>query len=46
MESFFGTLKSELIFGHKYLGRLEARLSIFEYVMMFYNRRHRHSALG
>lgn len=46
MESFFGTLKSELIYGQKYIGRMEARLSIFEYVMMFYNRRRRHSALG
>jgi len=46
MESFFGTLKTELVHGEKYHTRLEARLSIFEYVEMFYNRQRRHSALG
>ncbi len=46
MESFFGTLKTELVYGERYRYRLEARLSIFEYVMMFYNRRRRHSSLG
>jgi transposase InsO family protein len=46
MESFFGTLKTELVHGEKYRTRLEARLSIFEYVEVFYNRQRRHSALG
>ena len=46
MESFFGTLKTELVHGQRYRHRQDARLSIFEYVMMFYNRRRRHSALG
>jgi putative transposase len=46
MESFFGTLKTELIHGERYHTRLEARLSIFEYVEVFYNRQRRHSALG
>ena len=46
MESFFGTLKTELVHGQRYQRRQDARLSIFEYVMMFYNRRRRHSALG
>ena len=46
MESFFGTLKTELVHGQRYRQRQDARLSIFEYVMMFYNRRRRHSALG
>jgi transposase InsO family protein len=46
MESFFGTLKTELVHGARYRHRQEARLSIFEYVMIFYNRRRRHSALG
>jgi putative transposase len=45
MESFFGTLKTELVHGQRYRHRQDARLSIFEYVMMFYNRRRRHSAL-
>ena len=46
MESFFGTLKTELVHGQRYRSRLEARLSIFEYVEVFYNRQRRHSALG
>lgn len=46
MESFFGTLKSELVYHCDYLTRDEARVSIFGYVEMFYNRRRRHSSLG
>ncbi len=46
MESFFGTLKRELVYGERYRTRKEARLSIFEYVEVFYNRIRRHSALG
>jgi transposase InsO family protein len=45
MESFFGTLKTELVHGERYQNRLQARLSIFEYVEVFYNRIRRHSAL-
>jgi len=46
VESFFGTLKTELVHGERYHSKLEARLSIFEYVEMFYNRQRSHSALG
>ena len=46
IESFFGTLKRELVHGARYRTRQEARLSIFEYIEAFYNRRRRHSALG
>ena len=46
VESFGGTLKTELVHGERYRSRLEARLSIFEYVEVFYNRQRRHSALG
>lgn len=46
MESFFSTLKRELVHGERYRTRDEARLSIFEYVEVFYNRRRKHSALG
>ncbi len=46
VESFWGTLKTELVHGEKYRSRLEAQLSIFEYVEVFYNRQRRHSALG
>jgi putative transposase len=45
-ESFFGTLKTELVHGEWYRTRQDARLSIFEYVQVFYNRQRRHSALG
>jgi transposase InsO family protein len=46
MESFFGTLKTEWVHERRYRTRQEARLSIFEYVEVFYNRIRRHSALG
>lgn len=46
MESFFATLKKELVHQSDYATRQEARQSLFEYVEVFYNRRRRHSALG
>lgn len=46
VESFFGTLKTELVHGRRYATRAEARSDIFEYVEVFYNRERRHSALG
>jgi transposase InsO family protein len=46
MESFFGTLKTELIHHCHYLTKTEAKTSIFEYIELFYNRFRRHSALG
>lgn len=46
MESFFGTLKREWVHERRYRTRQEARISIFEYVEVFYNRQRRHSALG
>jgi len=46
MESFFATLKKELVHGEKYQTREEASLSIFEYIEVFYNRIRKHSALG
>ena len=46
VESFFGTLKTELVFHRQYLTYTEARLDIFEYIELFYNRFRRHSALG
>ena len=38
MESFFGTLKTELIYHEDHQTRKQARASIFEYVETFYNR--------
>jgi putative transposase len=46
VESFFGTLKTELTHGRRYETRAEARADIFEYVEVFYNGERRHSALG
>jgi putative transposase len=46
MESFFATLKKELVHRHRYQTRDEARRSLFEYIEIFYNRVRRHSALG
>ena len=46
MESFWGTLKAELLPGRTFATRHEARLAIFEYVEVFYNRVRLHSALG
>ena len=45
MESFFGTLKSELVHHRAYRTRDEARADLFFYIEAFYNRRRRHSAL-
>jgi putative transposase len=46
MESFFGTLKSELVHHRVYHTRDEARPDLFFYIESFYNRRRRHSSLG
>ena len=46
MESFFATLKKELVHQTVFATRAEARASIFEYVETFYNRVRRHSSLG
>jgi transposase InsO family protein len=45
-ESFFGTLKTELVTHEDYRTKEEARKSLFEYIEIFYNRRRRHSFLG
>ena len=45
-ESFFHSLKTELIFWKSYQSREEAKRSIFEYIEIFYNRERLHSALG
>ena len=45
-ESFFHTLKVELIHTRQYHTRQEARAEIFDYIEVFYNRQRRHSVLG
>jgi transposase InsO family protein len=46
MESFFGTLKKELVHHKRYRTRDEARRDIFEFIEVFYNRERLHSSLG
>jgi putative transposase len=46
MESFFGTLKRELVHHRKYRTRQQAVAEISEYIEMFYNRQRRHASLG
>jgi transposase InsO family protein len=46
MESFWATLKTELVYQEHYTTREQARASIFEYVEVFYNRKRLHSSLG
>jgi transposase InsO family protein len=45
-ESFFGILKRELVYHETYHTRDDARLSLFQYIEGWYNRKRRHSTLG
>ena len=45
-ESFFGSLKSELVYHHTFKTRNDAQLAIFEFIEIFYNRQRLHSTLG
>jgi putative transposase len=45
-ESFFHTLKTELVYFCQYRNLQEATMSIFQYVYGFYNQKRRHSTLG
>jgi transposase InsO family protein len=46
MESFFASLKKELVHDADFATRAEARAAIFEYIEVFYNNQRRHSSLG
>lgn len=46
VESFFSTLKRELVHHEHYANHREADRSLFEYIEVFYNRQRRHSTLG
>jgi putative transposase len=46
MESFFASLKKELVHGADFTTRQEARAAIVEYIEVFYNTKRRHSSLG
>jgi putative transposase len=45
MESFFATLKQELIYRRQYRSRKDTKQDIFEYIQVWYNRKRRHSSL-
>ncbi len=46
VESFFGTLKQELVTRRRFTTREVARREVFEYIEIWYNRQRRHSSLG
>jgi putative transposase len=46
VESFFGTLKTELVHHRRYQTRAEAAREIAEYIDLFYNRQRRQARLG
>lgn len=45
-ESFFASLKAELVHGRRFRTRAEARSELFEYIEIWYNRKRLHSSLG
>jgi len=45
-ESFFGTLKSETVFGERFETRDQAKRNLIDYIELFYNSQQRHSYLG
>jgi putative transposase len=45
-ESFFATLKTELVYRRRFVTRTEAREAIFDFIETFYNSHRRHSTLG
>jgi putative transposase len=46
MESFFSSMKTELVHRTQFRTRREAKAALFEYIEIFYNRRRRHSGVG
>jgi transposase InsO family protein len=46
IESFWSSLKYELVYQHRFATRAEARSAIFDYIEIFYNRTRLHSGLG
>ena len=46
IESFFHTLKTELVMHCDYKTRDDARVSLFDYMEVFYNRQRRHSSIS
>jgi len=44
-ESFFKTLKTEMVYHRKFETRAQAKLELFDYIEVWYNKKRRHSAL-
>ncbi|MFC2125438.1 IS3 family transposase, partial [Bacteroidota bacterium] len=45
-ESFFKSIKTEMIYHCEFKTRQEAKLAVFEYIEIWYNRKRKHSTLG
>jgi transposase InsO family protein len=45
-ESFFATIKTELVYDRRWATRLDLRAAVFDYIEVFYNRQRLHSTLG
>jgi len=46
VESFWGKLKNEMVYHHKFTNHDQARAAIFDYIEVFYNRQRLHAAIG
>ena len=46
IESFWSSLKYEVVYHHRFATRAEARTAVFDYIETFYNRTRLHSSLG
>jgi putative transposase len=46
VESFFGIMKTELVYHERYEGHQDALHSVFDHIEAFYNRQRRHATLG
>ena len=46
MESFFGTIRTESLHQYRFSTREEAKLVVFEYIEVFYNRIRRHTKIN
>jgi len=45
-ESFFHTLKTQLLYHNRFQGKVDAEQTLFNYIEVYYNRRRRHSTNG
>ncbi len=46
VESFWGKLKTEMVYHERFRTKAQARAAVFEYIEVFYNRKRLHAALG